>query len=272
MITTKKINSVVIKKVPVDKEDDDKRPILGAEMFPEIYANVFLCAKKKSGKSTVIYNILKACTGKHTKVIAFVGTLHKDRTYRKLQKKCEKSGIYFEGHTSLKENGVDLLEQLIDQLSEEYPQEGKGKDKPKNPIILCDDSDEDEDEEESKRKCKYRAPDYIFILDDLSRELKTPMLEAFLKMNRHFKSKVLISNQYLNNMAPESRKQIDYWLVFKGQPQKKLDEIYMDADLAVDHEQFYDVYKEATEKKYSFLYIDTVDNTFRRNFDEEFTI
>lgn len=42
-----KINDVKVDKVPLLSKED-KRPVRGAALFPEIYANIFLCAKKKT--------------------------------------------------------------------------------------------------------------------------------------------------------------------------------------------------------------------------------
>ena len=154
------------------------------------------------------------------------------------------------------------------QHVDENPPEPKKKGrKPKEHLLFNADSDDEEEEEEKKpKKSKFRSPEYLIILDDLSNELKNPALKALLKKNRHFKSKVIVSSQYLNDLEPESRKQMDYILVFKGQPQKKLDEIYRDADVAVSPEEFYEIYKSATESLYSFLYIDRGTDTFRKNF------
>jgi len=269
-IFTKKINNEVVKAVPLISVVDT-RPVLGQALFPEIYANIFLCAKKKSGKSSVIYNIIKRCANKHTIVMAFCSTLHKDETYKTLMKYCELNKIAFVGHTSLKseEDGHDLLSELIDELQNDEDKEDEKESK--QSIIICDDSD-DEDNRKAIKKAKYRSPEYIFILDDLSTELKSTSVAAFLKKNRHFKSKIIISSQYLNDLAPQSRKQIDYFLIFKGQPQGKLDEIYRDADISVDKETFYKLYKNATLEKYSFLYIDTNTNNYRQNFNIEYSI
>jgi hypothetical protein len=51
---------------------------------------------------------------------------------------------------------------------------------------------------------------------------------GLLKWNRHYKAKVIISSQWLHDLLPESRKQIDLFLIFKGFPAKKLAEIYKD--------------------------------------------
>lgn len=272
-----KINDVKVKNVPTTK-DVDVRPIRGFDLFPEIYANIFMCAKKKSGKTVSIYKIIKECSGKNTKIIAFVSTLYKDSTWKTIRDYCKHKDLDFEGFTSINEDGVDRINELVERLQEEAKEEEEDealdkrvealerKLKMRLPIQTnFDDSDED-DEDKPKKKEKYRSPEYLIILDDLSNELKSRSLVTLLKKNRHFRSKIIVSSQYLNDLLPEARKQIDTWMVFRGQPKKKLDEIYRDADVNVDVEEFYDIYKFATEKEFSFLYIDSKTSEFRRNF------
>ena len=271
-----KINDIKVDKVPLLSKEDT-RPIRGADLFPEIYANVFLCAKTKSGKTSTIYKIIKECSGKDTKIIAFVSTLYKDANWETIRKYCKLKGIDFEGHTSINEDGVDMINDLVERLQNEAKDEEEDRELDSRvaalekqmkicPLQMDDDSDEEE-KTKKKKKEKYRSPEYIIILDDISNELKSRSLVTLLKKNRHFKSKIILSSQYLNDLLPESRKQIDYFLVYRGQPKKKLDEIYRDADVAVDAEEFYDIYKFATEKEFSFLYIDTKTSQFRRNFN-----
>ena len=97
----KKINNEKVELVPMVGMGEDKRPVRGEALFPELYANIFLCARKNSGKTSLIYTILKKCCGRDTKVLAFVSTLFKDQAWLGIQDYARKKGIYFEGHTSL---------------------------------------------------------------------------------------------------------------------------------------------------------------------------
>jgi hypothetical protein len=271
--TTKRINNVKVKKVKLDS-DDDTRPVRGADLFPEVYANVFLCARKKSGKTCTIAKIIKECAGKRTKIIAFVSTIDKDATWKAIRKSCKDKGIDFEAHTSLKEDGIDLLDELVEKLASEAKQiaeeeslDERVKKLERKLCPLLMDGDEEE-EEQVERKEKYRSPEYIIILDDLSTELKSKSLVGLLKKNRHFKAKIIVSSQYLNDLLPESRKQLDYFLVWGGESKKKMEEIHSNADVRLEFEEFIDVYKFATEKPFSFLYIDRHDCHFRTNFND----
>ena len=40
------INDVVVEPVPIPLSEDDLRPVLGEELFPELFFNLFICAKK----------------------------------------------------------------------------------------------------------------------------------------------------------------------------------------------------------------------------------
>jgi hypothetical protein len=133
----------------------------------------------------------------------------------------------------------------------------------------------DDDErvtKKKKHKSKYLAPEYMIIFDDLSSELKSRSLLSLLKFNRHFKSKLIISSQWLHDLLPESRKQIDLFLIFKGFPEDKLALIYKDCDSSVPFDVFFKIYKKSTKRPHSFMYIDTRSDEFRRNFDSKFII
>lgn len=289
-IVLKKINKEVIKPIKIDLPEDN-RPILGESLFSEIFANIALIAKKKSGKTTALNHILKRCAGKDTTVIFFCSTIYKDKNYVGIRKMLEKKGIDYEVHTSLKEDGEDQLDLLISELTEEAKQReeeqknaGQKDDEPKytNNDILNELSKEggfhhylnkmDEQEEKKPRKSKYRMPEYIIVLDDLSNQLKSTSLETLLKKNRHFFSKVIMSTQYIHDLAPESLKQLDYWLIYRGQPKDKLQKIYKDADLSIDFDLFEALYKDSTNDKFGFLYIDTNNMEFRKGFNRLYMI
>ena len=123
-----------------------------------------------------------------------------------------------------------------------------------------------------KKKPKKHCPKHIFIFDDIGNELKLPSIAQLLKTNRHLKSKVIISSQYLNDLSVQGRKNIGYRLLFKGHTLEKLETIYKDADLSIPFEDFVEMYETATEKQYNFFYIDCRDDEFRINFNYKFII
>lgn len=251
----------------------DNRKVKGGHIL-DIQHNVFLAARKKSGKTSTIFKILKECAGRDTIVVLFVSTLYKDVGWLNIRKYLDMKGITHLDFTSIKdENGVDQLDSIVKELEEEAKEEELNKDKPKEKkqsILLCE-GDECEDEHK-KRKSKYRCPEYIFVFDDISSELKSKSLISLLKRNRHYNATILLSSQYILDLDPQSRKQIDTWLVFRGQPMEKLETIYKDADISIPFDEFVRVYKVATEKPYSFLNINTRTEVFKKNFNVEIKI
>ena len=137
-------------------------------------------------------------------------------------------------------------------------------------VLKPETESEVEDKPLKPRRSKYQSPEYIIVFDDLSNELKSRTLLGLLKKNRHFKTKLIISSQWINDLLPESRKQIDLFLIFKGFPERKLTEIYKDCDSGLPFDTFYKLYKKATKKPYSFLYIGS--DSYRCNFDKQFIL
>ena len=293
MISLQQINNQYVRAIPIP--DEDTRPIKGYDICSEVYSNVFCVARKKSGKTSSVYKIMRECCGKNTIIIVFCSTVYKDKNWIQIRKYFENKGMDIRVYTSIFEDGEDHLANLIEDLKQEAKddedaQKGEGL-KEKEPDVddilqrltnmhlraigrgaEIKEIDDERAPKKKKSKSKYLAPEYMIIFDDLSSELKSRSLLSLLKFNRHFKAKLIISSQWLHDLLPESRKQIDLWLVFRGFPDKKLAEIYKDCDCAVPFETFVQIYKKATKKPHSFMYIDTRADEFRRNFDSKFII
>lgn len=284
MISLQQINQQYVKAIPIP--DEDRRPIKGYDVCEEVYANIFLCAKKKSGKTSALFKIMKECVIKKTIIYIFCSTAYKDKNWIQIRKYFKDKGMELHVFTSIFEDGQDQLANLIEDLKQEAKDEEEAKEQRECEITdedRCDDiltrlgsislqSREIEEKQKKPKKSKYLAPEYMIIFDDLSSELKSRSLLSFLKFNRHFKSKLIISSQWLHDLLPESRKQIDLFLIFKGFPVKKLAEIYKDCDSGIPFETFLQLYQKATQDKHNFLYVDCRSDSFRRNFDSEFII
>jgi len=275
-VVIKQINNKKVKKVKVKVEDN--RPIKGSDLVTEIFAQIFIVAKKNSGKSTALANLIPDIINKTTKVFAFCKTIHQDDIWKDIKKNLKKSKVEYYFFDSIIDDraGVNHLDVILDNIQqekkkqeEEDEDEKNHKNKNKLAKILFEDS---EDEDEKTRKSKYRVPENLFIFDDISGELKNSALTRLLKTNRHFKSKVIISSQYPYDLLPESRKNIDLWLLFKGETDVKLFQLHKDMDSELNFDQFYQLYKKATEQKYSFFYCDARLSDYRINFDKKFFI
>ena len=353
------------------ESDAESLPVRGAHLLQEPYANIFLCARKKSGKTTVLYNILKHCVGENTKVICFASTVYKDAQWLRINDYLKKRHITFERHISMYDDrtGVNRLEVIMSDLqqsakSDIAKEEAKEREKERRKkaakdakaengrkkkvankkrkrdgalwhgigisyemdlavkhalhstvkrerlnapelnalwrkidvaggqVQFSDSKSEPYDEVEKELAFAYAsykdrdldiaeileekkrldddgllAPEYIFIFDDLSNELRDPLVAHLLKTNRHYKSKVIVSTQYVKDMKPASRKQVDYWLLFGGHSPDKLEVIFYDADTRLSLTQFINLYKQVTATPYQFLLLDTAQDLYRHGFD-----
>lgn len=265
---TKKINDVKISKIQLPHVSEKK--IRGSEMLP-LYSNTFICAKKNSGKTTLIFNILKKCSDKNTILDLFVSTIHKDRSWVQIVKYFENKGLRVNIHSSTTEDGEDLIQNIIDIPVEDSDDESSSSEEEEVKFISIDEP-EKERKKRKKRKPSKLAQKRIIVLDDIGMELKKPVIDQLLKINRHLKSKVILSSQYLNDLSPQARRQIDVWILFNGCKKEKLQTIMRDCDSHLSYEKFEQLYKYATSKKYEFFYIDCHNSKFRKNFDTELVV
>jgi hypothetical protein len=70
----------------------------------------------------------------------------------------------------------------------------------------------------------------------------------------------------------QSHKQLDYLLLFKGMSEVKLEKVITDTDLTIDLPTLDKIYHHATLEPYNFLYIDTRQDIYRKNFDKQYII
>jgi hypothetical protein len=270
MIKTKKISKHIDKPIDVPKVEPDR--IKGYDLIPKLYCTIFCCAKKESGKTNAIFKILKECTGKKTILYLISSTVYNDDNYIEIVKYFENKGIQVITHTSIEEADLD---QLINEQEEQAKQEIADKKNPKkveqkpNISSLCFG---DEEKEKKEKKEKKVAPKYVFVFDDLSAELRNKQISALIKKHRHFRTKIICSSQYPNDLAPEARKNIDYYILFAGHSLNKLEELYNNMDLQISFPLFVSLYQNATSKPYSFLFVDEHKGIFRKNFNTEYQI
>ena len=69
------------------------------------------------------------------------------------------------------------------------------------------------------------------------------------------------------DLVPQARRQIDYYLIFSGVNDTKLNEPFINADLDIDFETFKNMYQEATKGQYNFFYVNASECEYRKNFD-----
>ena len=198
----KKINDIAVKQIIQNKLHKDA--VLGYDYFPTLYSNIYICSKRKSGKTTLIYNILKHCTDKKTNVVVFCSTIHRDATYKKILEMLEKKGV----NTIVYDHFIDGKENVLTTMLNEMNNDLEAKETTKKPKgnELVGWGYFDKEEVEEKKEIKEKKPkklgcEYIFIFDDLGSDLRSASITQLCKVSRHYKAKLIFSSQYLHDMS-----------------------------------------------------------------------
>src|SRR5690606_33241545 len=175
MITLKQINNQIVKAIPLP--EIDTRPVKGYDICQEIYANIFLCARKKSGKTSALFKILKECASKKTIIVVFCSTCYKDKNWIQIRKYFENKGMDIRVFTSIYEDGEDQLSNLVEDLKKEAKEEEeKAEESGEHCELELEEilarletsshassmyENEVEEEKQKCKKSKYQAPEYI---------------------------------------------------------------------------------------------------------------
>jgi hypothetical protein len=278
MASLKKINNIVVK--PLDIKYKAKKNFKGKDLFNIWCPNMFILAKKNSGKTTTIYFTLEKCSGKHTKFIFIVSTLDKDPIWNAIVDKLgEERCATFK--SLYDDDDVNIIQQFMDDNNsdkiapEEVSQSGGGGvplnnfkknqrqigsgEPPTPPAPKVD-------------TWKYNYPKFIIVMDDLGDTMRDKSVTQLLKTNRHFDAMTIISSQSLNDLDKPARLNLDYMLIFPKLPIEKLKMIHQDLNLSTEFDDFLKKYEEATKEKYNFLYIGRSESEeeYRKNFNEAF--
>lgn len=275
MISEKTLNNITVKPL-VDANVLDETKIRGGKFFKEIYNVTYLCSRRKSGKTSVLAEIMKKTTDKKTTFWLFVPTHKIDPSWIQIIDTLRDRGNTVNVFDSFMSGKTNILDEIVADLSSPPEEE----EKPSASISLLNITSIQPSivrpkATEEKRKYEYKpkklAPLHCFVIDDNSQELKNPALMSLCKKSRHLKASVYISSQYCNDLMPGVLKQLSYFICFRSMTRDKLEHIHRQLDLSIDIEKFYDIYDFATKDEYNFLYIDMRNQTFRKNFNKELT-
>jgi hypothetical protein len=207
---------------------------------------------------------------KKTQFYVFCPTTKVDSSWITLIEKLESRGNIVNVFDSIMDGKVNLLNDIMADLS--MPEDSKIKtDDETKPLGIKLNFGDEVKKKKQEYKPKKIAPKHIFVFDDISGELKNPAVASLLKKSRHFLSAVYISSQYVMDLLPMSIKQLDFFLCFRSFSRDKLEHIYKLLDLSIGLEKFLDIYdycfKDQNER-FSFLYINVREQTFRKNFNK----
>lgn len=286
MIKSKKINKAKIKPVITSSKDSSKN-CMGYDYIPTKYANCVLYGRKKSGKTTVLYNLLKnRLGGGHTKeAFIFCSSHEHDPTWTKIIGMLLKKGIDVHAfHHFIGPNKENVIDEFIQQRQDEREMEKEKKEQKEMPVIsrpmfggmapVNDTSLMSEPEEKKKCKSKRVAPEFVMIFDDLSASMRHPSISKLLTFNRHFHCDNYISCHSVKNLTPDAHTNVDCAIVFPKFSPDAIEHIATKMECSFPQDtnkksHLQDLYQQATSpEKYSFLVIDKVDCSYRKCFDE----
>lgn len=265
---------------------DEKKnyPVYGRNLISQLYAAVNIVGNVGSGKTRLVWNILKGCCGPESSVFIFSTTAHNDKSWDGIKAWLEDSDIRFSISTTLDEDGskcIDMIterqvrQSIIDKKKLEIFNLQKLGHYRDPSLPFCGAMFKDPDYE-FRRPPKERdflptidpfllsvngvmeeyAP-IIIILDDMSKDqLNDSSVQNLIKRYRHFKCKVILSSQYAVDTSPTIRENTACWFVFGGLPNRKLQIIYDAIGSSIDLDEFVARYREATAERHSYLRID----------------
>ena len=279
MISKKIINNVKVRPI-VNNITEDITDVRGKELFKNNLSNIFICSRKRSGKSCLIGNILSKMADKRTTVIVFSSTVNIDPCWLNIRDMLERKGITMLSYTHfIDDDKHNILDEFLKQLeTDENDDDDSAEDVKLDRNLTTRDGsflrfEADRESEKKPVKKPYvpkkSVPKYILVFDDLSSDLRHSSIIKNLKSNRHRNIMNIISSQYFLDLNTGAMSNLDYLIIFKGQDDDKLEKIHKRLDLGISLDTFKKFYEYAVEEPYNFLYIDIRNDEYRRNFNEK---
>jgi KaiC/GvpD/RAD55 family RecA-like ATPase len=266
-----------IKITPLITHSTNPDDVLGGQMFLDPYSNVAIISKKKSGKTTLLYHILKKVCRKGANVLIFSPTQNKDDTYKFIKEALDKKGCNVSSYSNFVEDGENIINDLLNELGkeEEIEEELPRKVEPTPEEMVNFKmfgkgiNDIEKQIEKKPSKPKKISADYVLVFDDLGKDMNCKTIAQLSKTLRHYKIRCFYLQQYLSDLSTDTRKQIDYALLFKSFNEEKLLSMYESLDLSIDFDEFVELYHYATKDPYNFMYVDVKQDKYRKNFNTE---
>ncbi|MGO9387358.1 MAG: hypothetical protein ACLPWD_04830 [Methanobacterium sp.] len=253
------INDTIIE--PKIKNIGDKRTYAYCNEFNHPYPNIFLCAKKNSGKTVLLTNLIDLCADKkNTMIRIFSTTYQNDPDFLKYIETRIKQGYHIECYSTIDyaNKKGEMYRNIIDkQLSE------------------IDAFLENPKKSEKFFSLKKQIPLILYIFDDFRISLReNKFLNDIATRNRHYKCILIYSSQRFYDVSPIVRCNLNVLILFRGMNEKNLECVYEECinTAHMTYDQFVYLYNLATKEPYHFLYIDTDKEEFRKNLNLKYEI
>ncbi|MHB1097791.1 MAG: hypothetical protein ACYC3F_16655 [Gemmatimonadaceae bacterium] len=255
-LPVEKINKLKVKPLPTDKKQVVCK---GSKILPVPYSITFFAAKTNSGKTTAIVNLIPKIIGPETKCFLFVSTAGWDPAY-----------AYLKDWFDEKEIDYEVFEDIV---SEEEDEETGRKYKVNNLADILKDMSKagrpapnPDEEPQPGKKC----PRYLFLLDDMSDQLKNTAVKKLFKQGRQYEAITLCSSQDVIDIG-RLVNQLRYICIWGGQPAERLEYIHKHMGVRIPFSVFMQLYEQITAEPYQFMFMSRTGEV-RRNFDEQINV
>lgn len=278
-----------VTEIPVSKNDHPSppHPLLKHEF------TMSLIAPKGAGKTTLLINLLKFYKGYFHKIIIFSPTVNNDEKWKyakslkllaenkelkkiiaKAKKKEAKSILNPNGKRPQDENVPYDPPRFLKDLGDEEVSYKKFDGKIPDEFFMAEYSGEDLDKIVDQQQemvefleengyTKHKADRLLFIFDDMvgSNLFTSKRQDPFKKLNtkhRHLSASILMVTQGHMEIPKTIRTQFSGLIIFKISNVSERDVIIKEFPMGFDKETWISMYRECTEKKHSFMYINTL--------------
>ena len=259
-IRIKKINNVQVKPM---NGAGPKKPY--SPLFDKEYENVALVGKRERGKSTILHLMVEDYMKRDKKRLLFLfsSTADDDPIWQDIIKRYEKRIKVYDT--------LGFSDELADEMSLDFGEDERPRIDKKHTRLreFVKSVKEIHADEPRNKRTKF-----LCVIDDLSGELKDKYFESFLKIARHHNITVFMAYHYFNDLTPGARKVIGVWLLFGEISKQKMMELHEQLDLQTPFDEFYELYRYATQGDHSFFYMDvnSKHTKYRINFDKQFNV
>jgi hypothetical protein len=280
-----KLNNIKVKPVVEVIEGGSEGSIKGHQLFNLKNWICYISARKKSGKTSLISNIIDKTTSKKTTIWLFCSTYKIDKTWIEVVKGLKAKGYIVNCFESIVDGSgkksVNNLEIVLDDLAKGDEDENKAIKKEDEPEEFVDrfgimrkkglGSIFKAKASPKKKKPKIQVASNLFIIDDLPQQLKNPAVDRLCKTHRHSNSNVILSSQYCKDLNPCSITQIDYLICFKGYNDEKMEHLHKILDLSIPFPLFHSIYNHCCSEDFHFMNLNVRTEDIRKNFNTAIT-
>ena len=251
----------------------------GKHILDMEYFIMEILAKRRSGKTVLIYNMVKKFVTKKMVCLFFCSQFDKDPVYKSIRDFLDEKGVLYHNYTSIIDNGVDNVAIFMENVDQDYTLSENKKQKVAREDTLSETQpskvkfgDEVEKKIKNKKPPKFKPIEFFIVFDDQSSELRAKSVEKLLKNSKHYKAKIILSSQGISDLTPNQHTQVDYSVLFKGFSHESIHKIYDKLQPRIEYDEFETLYKEITSKNHDFLLFDRGNESFRINLDKKLNL